>query len=116
MDVSSINPNAILGTYGLNAGSLPGNLEEAIQRLIKDKDKDGNGTLSPAEIEISEEAFALADANKDGKLNADEIKDSADVIGKELAAGETAPSPHSILAFAWIGSKDTTKTALDQIA
>jgi Ca2+-binding EF-hand superfamily protein len=86
MDVSSIGLNAMLSAYGAGNSRPPGDLDEATQRLINDRDKDGNGTLSAVEIAISDEAFQLADANADGELSADELKNSVDTIGKELAA------------------------------
>jgi Ca2+-binding EF-hand superfamily protein len=84
-----------LGSVGLNLGpgvfgtgrmhGPPGDLDEATDRLIKDKDKDGDGLLSALEICISDEAFKQADANGDGKLDAEELKNGVDAIGKELA-------------------------------
>ncbi len=111
MDVSSIGLNALLSAYGAKASHRPGDLDEATERLIHDKDKDGNGTLSAAEISISDEAFQLADANADGELSADELKNSVDVIGKELTEGPP-PSPFGRGA----DDEDSTETAtLEQI-
>ncbi len=92
MDISSIGLNALYGQYGANASRPPGDLDEATSRLIQDKDKDGNGTLSAVEISISEEGFKLADANKDGELDADELKNSIDTISAELMA-QRPPEP-----------------------
>ncbi|MGE5294349.1 MAG: EF-hand domain-containing protein [Solirubrobacterales bacterium] len=80
MDVSIIGLN---GLYA-NSASKSGNLDGATNRLIKDKDKDGDGTLSAVEILISEEAFKLADANNDGELDAEELRASAETIAQEL--------------------------------
>jgi Ca2+-binding EF-hand superfamily protein len=89
----------MLSAYGAGNSRPPGDLDEATQRLINDRDKDGNGTLSAVEIAISDEAFQLADANADGELSADELKNSVDTIGKELAAqgpqGMQGPPPSS---------------------
>ena len=63
---------------------LPGNLEEMTQKLIQDKDKDGNGTLNALEICISDEAFQKADANSDGELDNKELMANAREIGKKL--------------------------------
>jgi len=116
MDISSINLNSILGTYGAKNTRLSGNLDEATKRLIEDKDADGNGTLSAAEIAISEEAFKLADTNDDGELDADELKKAIDAIGKELAAEHKKPGRHPILDLFRPGSEDGAETALNQIA
>ncbi|MBP7050739.1 MAG: EF-hand domain-containing protein [Phycisphaerae bacterium] len=116
MDVSSIGLNALLGAYGAKASHRPGDLDEATERLIHAKDKDGNGTLSAAEISISDEAFQLADANADGELSADELKNSVDVIGKELAAQGPPPSPFGRGADDEDDDEDSTETAtLEQI-
>jgi len=112
MDVSSIGLNALLGAYGAKASNRHADLDEATERLIHAKDKDGNGTLSAAEISISDEAFQLADTNADGELSADELKNSVDVIGKELAAQGPPPSPFGRGA----DDEDSTETAtLEQI-
>ncbi|MEN6426241.1 MAG: EF-hand domain-containing protein [Phycisphaerales bacterium] len=92
MDVSSIGLNTLFNTYGMKTMRPPGDLDEATQRLIENKDKDGNGTLSAVEISISADAFQLADANADGELDADELKNSVDIIGKELAAQGPPPA------------------------
>ncbi len=95
MDCSGIGE---YGSYGLNQMQKPSmNLDEATERLIKDKDKDGNGTLSALEICISEEAFQKADANGDGELSSDELQANAQLIGAELVAqspqGPPPPPP-----------------------
>lgn len=95
MDVTNIGLNALYGQYGANALRPPGDLNEATSRLIQDKDKDGNGTLSAVEIAISEEGFKQADANKDGQLDADELKNSFDAIAAELMA-QKPPAPPSL--------------------
>lgn len=92
MDISGIGLNALLGRYGANASQSAGDLGEATSRLIQKKDKDGNGTLSAVEISISEEGFKRADANQDGELDADELKNSVDTIAAELMA-QKPPRP-----------------------
>ncbi len=62
----------------------PGDLEAMTQRLIQDKDEDGNGTLNAFEICISDAAFQKADANRDGELDSNELMNSARDIGREL--------------------------------
>lgn len=92
MGCSSIYP---VGQVQANQ-RLPGNLEEMTQRLIQDKDKDGNGTLSALEICISDEAFQKADANHDGQLNASELMNSVKEIGRELGSPPGMPPMGSI--------------------
>ncbi len=96
MDISGIGLTAIFNRCGASDSSGSGNLDEATRRLIGDKDKDGNGTLSAVEISISAEAFKLADTNADGELDADELKNSVDIIGKELAAQGLPPAPRDL--------------------
>jgi Ca2+-binding EF-hand superfamily protein len=84
MDVSSIGLEALLGRYGANASRPAGDLDAATERLIKDKDQDGNGTLSAVEISISEEGFKRADADANGELDAGELKNAVDTISAEL--------------------------------
>lgn len=93
MDISGIGLAAIFNRCGASGSSGSGNLDEATRRLIADKDKDGNGTLSAVEISISAEAFQLADTNADGELDAEELKNAADTIGKELAAQKPQGPP-----------------------
>lgn len=93
MDVSGIGLSNLLNACRTNGSCRSDDLNEATQRLIEDKDKDGNGTLSAVEIAISAEAFQLADTNADGELNAEELKNAADAIGKELAAQKPQGPP-----------------------
>lgn len=141
MDISGIGLTAIFNRCGANGSSGSGNLDEAARRLIEDKDKDGNGTLSALEISISAEAFKLADTNADGELDADELKNAVDIIGFDTAdankdgvlsleelraasreidaeprAEEDAPKHRSILDFFRSGSHDATETKLNQTA
>jgi Ca2+-binding EF-hand superfamily protein len=95
MDVTNIGLNALCGQYGANGLRPLGDLDEATSRLIRDKDKDGNGTLNAVEISISEEGFKQADANKDGQLDADELKNSFGAIAAELMA-QKPPAPPSL--------------------
>ena len=48
MDVSSIGLDTVFGLHGANVSRPPGDLDDTAKRLIEDKDKDGNGTLSGA--------------------------------------------------------------------
>jgi len=84
MDVSSIGLESLLGRYGVGASRSVGGLDAATDRLIKDKDQDGNGTLSAVEISISEEGFKRADADANGELDAAELKNVAGTISKEM--------------------------------
>jgi Ca2+-binding EF-hand superfamily protein len=95
MDLSSIGLNLGYGVSGAGQTHKPsGDLDEATSRFIKNKDQNGDGVLSAAEISISDEAFKRADANGDGQLDADELKSSVESIGKELAAqGPKGPPP-----------------------
>jgi len=92
MNISSIGLNSLFSTHEVNASRSLGNLDDATQRLIENKDKDGNGTLNAVEISISDEAFQRADADGDGELDADELKNSVETIGKELAVRGLPPS------------------------
>jgi Ca2+-binding EF-hand superfamily protein len=95
MDCSGVGSNGLLSLLKMGGKQKPpGDWDEATQRLIKDKDKDGNGTLSALEICISDEAFKKADTNGDGQLSSDELKANAQLIGAELAAnGQQGPPP-----------------------
>jgi Ca2+-binding EF-hand superfamily protein len=94
MDLSSIGMNSSYGIFATGKMQKPpGDLDEATDRLIQDKDKNSDGTLNALEICISDEAFQQADANGDGELDADELKDNVEVIGKELAAQGPPPRP-----------------------
>jgi Ca2+-binding EF-hand superfamily protein len=87
--------DALLGRYGVTASRPPGDLDAATERLIKNKDRDGNGTLSAVEISISEEGFKLADADANGELDAGELKNAVDSISAELRPqGPGGPPPH----------------------
>jgi Ca2+-binding EF-hand superfamily protein len=90
MDVTGIglgfDYSTLMAQRMQGAGQQPPNLEGVTQRLIQDKDKDGDGSLDAAEICISEELFNQVDANGDGKLNADELMAGAKAIGEELRA------------------------------
>jgi hypothetical protein len=96
MDITSIG-TSVYGTsqtgqmQGPPAPPSKAELEDMTDRLIQDKDSDGDGLLSAAEIDISEEAFALADTDGDGALSRDELIAGAETIGKEL--GPKGPPP-----------------------
>lgn len=99
MDITQVGAPA---GYGISAAEqaqasqrLPGNLEEMTQRLIQDKDEDGNGTLSALEICISEEAFRKADANGDSELDSSELMNGVSRIGPELGPPPGMPRPGS---------------------
>jgi Ca2+-binding EF-hand superfamily protein len=95
MECNSVGLGSDYTLFGVGQSQKPpGNLEEGTQHLIKDKDKNGDGTLNALEICISDEAFKQADANGDGQLNTDELQDNVEVIGKELhAQGPQGPPP-----------------------
>jgi Ca2+-binding EF-hand superfamily protein len=84
MDVSGIGLESLLGRYGVNASRSVDGLDAATDRLIKDKDQDGNGTLSAVEISISEEGFKRADADANGELDAGELKNAAGATPKGM--------------------------------
>jgi len=54
------------------------------QRIMQDKDADGDGALSVDEMGISEEAFAKLDANEDGLLDQSELESGLPELGKIL--------------------------------
>jgi Ca2+-binding EF-hand superfamily protein len=56
------------------------------QRIIQDKDADGDGALSVDEMGISEEAFAKLDANEDGLLDQSELESGLPELGKTIWA------------------------------
>jgi Ca2+-binding EF-hand superfamily protein len=87
MDCTGVGLNLNSGTYAAGrAQRSPLDLDDAVNRLIKNKDKNGDGTLSASEMGISDAAFKQADANGDGQLDASEIKNNIQMIGKELGA------------------------------
>ncbi len=95
MDCSGISLNLDKSVYAPGrAQESPFDSDAAVARLIKSKDKNGDGTLSASEIGISEQAFQQADANGDGQLDAGEIKNNIQLIGKELAAHGRHPHRH----------------------
>jgi Ca2+-binding EF-hand superfamily protein len=89
MDSASIGLNLIQGTHPtghmhrLHRHFDP---DKAVDSLIQSKDKDGDGTLSPQEIGISDATFKQADTNGDGQLDASEIKNNAQAILKDLTS------------------------------
>jgi Ca2+-binding EF-hand superfamily protein len=76
-------------------------------RLVRRYDRNRDGKLSPQEIGISPEKFALLDTDKDGKLSAEELQafskltpDVEAALELEVAAGQlpqvrVAPSPNT---------------------
>jgi Ca2+-binding EF-hand superfamily protein len=56
------------------------------QRIIQDKDADGDGALSVDEMGISEEVFAKLDANEDGLLDQSELESGLHELGKSRRA------------------------------
>ncbi len=116
MDISSIlsNPNFNLYALGQTPGaaSLPGSMEEMVQRLIEGKDKNGNGTLDAAELCISEEAFNQADTDGDGELGSEELIAGAEQIRKAMG-----PPPGMPLITGSESDEDDgkTKTLLDYL-
>jgi Ca2+-binding EF-hand superfamily protein len=112
MDISSILSNPNFNLYGLGqtsgATSLPGSMEEMVQRLIEDKDKNGNGTLDAAELCISEEAFNQVDADGDGELTSEELVEGAEQIRKAMGPPPGIESPES-------DDDATAKTLLDYL-
>lgn len=101
MEISGIGLDSLLSAYRTGSTQSTGNLDEAAERVIKNKDKDGDGMLSAVEVSISPEAFQLADANADGQLDAGEIKGVMEMLSagsKASHAGGPPMGPH--------GSKD----------
>ncbi len=85
MDITGVDTYSIYAAAQMQANQrLPNNLEEMTQRLIQNKDEDGNGALNALELCISEEAFQKADANTDGELDSEELMNAAGQIGREL--------------------------------
>jgi len=84
-------------------------MEEMVQRLIEDKDKNGNGTLDAAELCISEEALKQVDADGDGELTSEELIEGAEQIRKAMGPPPGIKSPESDEDDA------TAKTLLDYL-
>ena len=51
----------------------PGQLNKATVAMIKDKDKDGDHTLSQEELGLDKDVFTKVDANGDGKADREEL-------------------------------------------
>ena len=58
-------------TYGVER-TKP-SMTDMISKMMETKDSNGDGGLGIDEIDISEEAFSLYDANEDGLLEQDEL-------------------------------------------
>lgn len=56
------------------AASFDKELDAAVAKLVKARDKDGDGVLSLAEFGGDKAGFAKLDANHDGLLSAQELK------------------------------------------
>jgi hypothetical protein len=56
------------------SSSFEKELEEAVAKLIKARDKNGNGALSLTELGGDKQTFTKLDVNHDGELNAQELK------------------------------------------
>lgn len=101
MDVGNISSSSLLSLFAPGRTNLTP--EQMAQRLIEDKDEDGNGTLSAVELCISDEAFKKVDADGDGELTSEELIEGADEIRKALDPLTAAES------------ENTHKTLLDYI-
>jgi Ca2+-binding EF-hand superfamily protein len=56
------------------------------QRIIQDKDADGDGAISLDEMGISQEAFGKLDANEDGLLDQSELESALPEVNEALRA------------------------------
>lgn len=115
-----INPNLANQMY-LNSGTedsscLPTGTYSglAAAKYIKDNDKDGDKCLSADEVTLSAEAYAKLDADKDGKVTLDEMKES--LAGQDDAifqyyknGGATASTPD--ITTALLNNSNTSSTA-----
>ena len=113
MDIGSILSSSGFNPYGAGqkpeASSTP-SIEEMMQHLIEDKDKDGSGTLDGAEFRISEDLFNQIDTNGDGQLNAEELVEVAKQI---RAAMGPAPGMPPMQAYGSDEEDDSEQTVLD---
>ncbi len=116
MDIGSILSNSGYSLHALGqtsgAMSLPNSMEEMVQRLIEDKDKNGNGTLDAAELCIAEEAFQQVDADRNGELTGEELIAGAEQIRKAMGP---PPGMPPIGGSESQEDDDTTKTLLDYL-
>ncbi len=113
MDISSILSNSGYNLHALGqtpgAASLPSSMEEMVQHLIEDKDKNGNATLDAAELCISEEALKQVDADGDGELTSEELIEGAEQIRKAMGP------PPGIKSSESDEDDGKTKTLLDYL-
>ncbi len=114
MDVGNISSSSLLSLFG--PGRTKPTPEQMAQRLIDDKDKDGNGTLSAAELCISDEAFKKVDTDGDGQLTADELIEGADQIREALdplTAAQTENTHKTLLDYIDQEKNKDQRTPLD---
>jgi hypothetical protein len=102
MDVGNISSSSTLSLFRSGRTNLTP--EQMAQRIIEDKDKDGNGTLSAVELCISDDAFKKVDTDGNGQLTSEELIAGADEIRKALDPLAAPREPET-----------TQKTLLDYI-
>jgi len=113
MDIGSILSSSGFNLYGAGQrpeGSSTPNIEDMMQHLIEDKDKDGSGTLDGAELCISEDLFNQIDTNGDGQLNAEELVEVAKQIREAMGP---PPGMPPMQGFGSDEEDDSEQTILD---
>lgn len=86
-----------------DSGSVPSACTQlAAQKCLKDNDLNKDQILTKDEVSISQTAFDQYDANQDGKLDIDELKNlaasSQDALASYIASGKTAMAKTDLLA------------------
>ncbi len=93
----------------------------AAAKYIKDNDKDGDKCLSADEVSISAEAYAKLDADNDGKVTLEEMKDS--LAGQDDAifqyyknGGATTETPDITTALLTNSNSSSTSSTYSTLA
>ena len=116
MDIGSIVSNAAQHAYDTaqtQKTSPKSDLAEMVAQLIETKDQDGTGTLSMAELGISEETFGRLDTNQDNQLNSEELLSGLEQLRQKMGA------PSLLGMIKGLGSdkeEDEEETLLDLLA
>ena len=93
--ISTLNSQAFYSSAMQLFQSPPDNRGgPSFEEIVSRHDADGDGKLSIYEVNISEEAFAKADANGDGVIDQTEFDDGGNkIIGDDLRSQEQSSIP-----------------------